>query len=408
MTGLIRRWARLSSNAVAPSAMTEPRRLAAVAPLGIVLVVGGLLAACQGTSSSTGANTIEVEVIITSLANPRGVAIDADGGLLIAEAGNGADTVDVTLRTGRLTRFVDRNDDGDFVDPGEVEPWFEHLPTYNAMNVFATGRDEVSGPSDVVVLDDGRVFLSVDGGFENIALFEISSQASMGRNLSQRSNMTGIGVDRRQLRIYATESTLNQLVEIELDDGVRREITVFAVLDSGQQAVPAGLAVDPNTGEILVALFSGVAAGRDGSFLPFVPGDAKVVRVDPETGRTTDEITGLTTAVDVAVDVTGNVFVVEMAAEPAELFTGTVDLFDPDAAPRHGGYLRFSGKVTLYPAGGGPPRILADGLDAPTNITVGPDGALYISIGQGTPGRPIPGPEGPVTIVGQVLRITGY
>lgn len=388
--------------------MIDPHRVSAVTPLGITLLLGGLLAACHGASPSVDPDTIEVKVIVTPLANPRGVAVTADGGLLIAEAGTGNDAVDTVLHTGRLSKFVDRNNDGDFVDPGEVEPWFEHLPSYNAINIFATGRDEVSGPSDVLVLDDGRVFLSVDGGFEAMALFEISSQGSMGRNLSQRSNMTGIGVDRLQQRLYVTESTLNRLIEIELDDAAQRVIVVFGALDSGQQAVPAGLAVDPSTGEILVALFSGVAADGDGGFLPFVPGDAKVVRVDPETGTTTDEITGLTTAVDVAVDGAGNIFVVEMAAEPAELFVGTVDLFDTDADPRHGGYLRFSGKVTLYPAGGGPPKVLADGLDSPTNITVGPAGALYISVGQGTPGRPIPGPAGPVTIVGQVLRITGY
>ena len=43
-----------------------------------------------------------------------------------------------------------------------------------------------------------------------------------------------------------------------------------------------------------------------------------------------------------------------------------------------------------------------------TNVTVAPDGALYVSTGQGTPGRPIPGPQGRTEIVGEVLRITGY
>jgi len=347
-------------------------------------------------------------VVLTGLRNPRGVALVADGGVLVAEAGLGDDAVDVTRRTGRLTAFIDRNGDGDFADPGETEPWFEHLASYNAMNVYATGRDEVSGPSDVTVHGDGRVFLSVDGGFDEFALWEISPGGSIGRNLSGRSNMTGIGLALDERSIFATESTLNQLIEVSLEGGDRREIVEFSTLRSGQQAVPAGLAVDPRNGDILVALFSGVAQADDGSFIPFVPGDAKVVRVDPLTGRVADEIIGLTTAVDVTIDSLGNVFVVEMASDYAELFDRGVDLDDPDLNPRHGGYLRFSGTITVHPADGSRPRVLAAGLDAPTNITLAEDGALYVSTGQGTPGRPIPGPDGPTMIVGQVLRITGF
>ncbi len=386
------------------SIMRTARTVAGPIPV-MVVVVSLLAGACGGSAAS---DPVQIEVILSGLENPRGVAIDAEGGFLVAEAGSGNDAIDATMRTGKLTRYIDRNDDGDFADPDEVEPWFEHLASYNAMDVYATGRDEVSGPSAVAIHNDGRVFLSIDGGFEGFALLEISALGSMGRNLSERSNMTGIGMATDGGRIFVTESTLNQLIEVTLDTGERRDVVAFGVLASGQQSVPAGLAIDPQNGDILVALFSGVAAMSDGSFAPFVLGDAKVVRVDPRSGRVSDEITGLTTAVDVAIDGSGNVFVVEMAADHAELFEGEVDLFDTNADARHGGYLRFSGKVTLYPAGGGSPRILVDGLDSPTNITVTDDGALYVSTGQGTPGRPIPGPDGATAIVGEVLRITGY
>jgi len=376
------------------------------------------LAACTTSRTSDTPNAVTVEVILTGLQNPRGVALDAEGGLLVAEAGSGNDPVDSRQRTGRLTRFIDRNGDGDFADPGETEPWFEHLASYNAMIEYSPepgsfigamhGRDEVSGPSDVTLHGDARVFLSVDGGFEEFALFEISPERSMGRNLSARSNMTGLGLTLDESAIFATESLLNQLIEVTLEGGDRRDVVAFSALDSGQEAVPAGLAVDPRNGDVLVALFSGVAQADDGSFVPFVPGDAKVVRVDPLSGQVVDEIVGLTTAVDVAIDRLGNVFVVELAADHAELFTDGADLDDPDAIPRHGGYLRFSGRVTVYPSDGSLPRVLASGLDSPSNITLGDDGALYVSTGQGTPGRPIPGPDGPTVIVGEVIRITGF
>ena len=365
-----------------------------------------------------------MEVVISDLENPRGIGIDAEGALIIAEAGYGEDAKDLILRTGRLTRFLDRNGDGDFDETGEAERWLDNLFSFNSVNKYQTGRDEVSGATDVLVHEDGRVFLSHDGGIDETGgtfiLYELDEDGTLLREISQDSNMTGIGFAPDQRSVYATQSTHNSLIEIELERGERRKIVTFKDLYSGQQAVPSGLGVDPTTGDVLVALFSGVAKAEgeacrfvpdvmcDGRYLPLIPTDAKVVRVDPETGAVTDEVTGLTAAVDVAADAEGNVFVVEMAADHAQLFHPGVDLFLADLPALHGGYVRFSGKVTMYPAGGGDPRVLAEGLDQPTNITVAPDGALYVSTGQGTPGRPIPGPGGRTVIIGEVLRITGY
>ena len=367
---------------------------------------------------------LTVELILTDLENPRGIGIDPEGALLVAEAGYGEDAEPLILRTGRLTRFLDRNGDGDFDDPGEAERWLDNLFSFNSVNKYETGRDEVSGATDVLVHEDGRVFLSLDGGINETGgtfiLYELDAAGALLREIPQYSNMTGIGFAPDQRSVYASQSTHNSLIEIDLESGDRRKIVTFDDLHSGQQAVPAGLGVDPTTGDVLVALFSGVAKAEgeacrfvpdvmcDGRYLPLIPTDAKVVRVDRDTAAVTDEVIGLTAAIDVAADQEGNIFVVEMAADHAQLFHPGVDLFLADLPALHGGYIRFSGKVTLYPAGGGEPRVLADGLDQPTNITVAPDGALYVSTGQGTPGRPIPGPEGRTAIVGEVLRITGY
>jgi hypothetical protein len=383
-------------------------RVSWIGIVAVVLLLSISGVACSASRSSDTPGSVTVDVILTDLRNPRGVALDTEGGILVAEAGLGDDARDVTDRTGRLTRFVDRDGNGFFGDPGEAEPWFEHLASYNAMNVYATGRDEVSGPSDLALHTDGRLYLSVDGGFDEFGLYEISSNRSIGRNLASRSNMTGMTLSLDGLSLFVTESTFNQLIEISLEDGGWRSLVEFALLDSGQQSVPAGVALDPRNGDILVALFSGVAQASDGTYIPFVAGDAKVVRVDPSTGGVSDEITGLTTAVDVAVDAFGNIYVVEMASEYADLLEHGADLFDPDADPLHGGYLRHSGSVTLFPEDGSQPAVLVDTLDAPTNITLAANGDLYVSTGQGTPGRPIPGPGGPAVIVGEVIRIQGY
>jgi DNA-binding beta-propeller fold protein YncE len=347
--------------------------------------------------------------VLTGLENPRGVAVSPTGELFVAEAGTGYAAVDPTQMTGKLTRFVDLNEDGDFADEGEADRWFSHFSTYNAQNFAGSLRDEVGGPGDLLQHRDGRLFLATDGGYDKRSLFEISPDGRVGRNLAGRGGtMNAIAFSPKQESIYIAESSFNQLVEVTLD-GELREIAIFPPLANDQQAVPAGLAVDPKTGDVLVTLFSGAVVDADtGAVILFVPGDAKVVRVNPETGDFTDEITGLTTAVDVAVDAAGNIYVVEMASDFVEPFPDRFDFFDKDAPPLHGGYRRFSGRVTLFHHDGGEPRILVEGVDTPTNITLGPEEALYISTGQGTPGRPIPGPDGPTVIVGEVLRITDF
>ena len=349
-----------------------------------------------------------VELVLTNLDNPRGIVVGTDGALLVAEAGTGYDAVDPTEMTGKLTLFVDQNGDGDFDDAGEMDRWFSHFPTYNALQFFGTGRDEVNGPGDLLQHPDGRIYLTVDGGLDDMALYEISPEGRIGRTLADRSNMNGIAFASGYERIYMVESTGNRLAEVTLDNGEYRAIVDFQLLDSSQQAVPAGVAVDPRTGEVLVALFSGTAVNANNQTVPLVAGDAKVVRVNPETGAGVDMVVGLTAVVDVATDPDGNLIVVEMTRDHAQRLPRLHDLFNPDAEPVHGGYLRYNGRVSVYPADGSQPRVLADELDMPTNITIGPDGALYISVGQGTPGRPIPGPDEPTTITGQIIRISNY
>ena len=333
-------------------------------------------------STATAGTTPTIKVILTGLDNPRGVGVGPAGSLFVAEAGTGYDAVDPTKMTGRLTEFRDLNGDGDYNDADEAKPWFRHFPTYNAQHFTDSIRDEVGGPGDLLLHGDGRIFLAVDGGFDRQALYEISKDGRIGRTLADRSNMNGIAFDLDHGVIYVLESTFNQLIEVGLN-GERRHITYFLPLASGQQAVPAGLAVDPRNGDVLVALFSGVIVDDEtGQVILVVPGDAKVVRVDPETGQSVDEVTGLTAAIDVAMDNIGNLYVVEMTTAFVEPFPDGFDVADPDVPPLHGGYQRFDGRVTLHPPDGGSPRVLVKGLDTPTNITLAPDGALYVSTGQ--------------------------
>ena len=360
------------------------------------------------------APTANTTRVATGLQNPRGVAVLPDGRMVVVEAGDGIETSDRTLETGRVSVFEDMNDDGDYDDPGEIEPIISQIPSYNTLTQFGTGHDEVGGVGDIVWLDDERLLLTrddpaqgyvADGRPSGINVVELDITSGLGRSVIVRNaTMNALAWDDAAEILYVIESGANRLIAVTMD-GAIRVVAEFAELERGQQAVPAGVAIDPTTGDVLVALFSGQIGDYFGSVLSFWPGDAKVVRVDPDTGRQTDAITGLTTAVDVAVDEAGNVFVAELTSIwPSARMPRDFDLFDPDAPPDPGGYARSSGSVTLYPADNGEPVVLANKLDQPTNITLSGD-ALYVSVGQGTPGRMVIGPTGSTPINGELHRI---
>lgn len=116
------------------------------------------------------------------------------------------------------------------------------------------------------------------------------------------------------------------------------------------------------------------------STFPIVVGKAQVLKVDLKTGRFNVLANGLTTVLGLTFGPHHRLYVLESmtnpgAPGPSELGTGKVVQIDP------------SGKRT----------VIATGLSFPTAMTLGPDGALYVSnLGFGPP---IPG-------VGQIVRIT--
>lgn len=374
-------------------------------------IIGCGLIVCLGTVRPLAAQvqppiTSRLRRVVTGLQNPRGIAVLPDGNLLVGEAGTGFNSGDPAKDTGRLSVFADKNGDGDYDDPGEISPVLEHLPTYNIMSLFSPGRDEVLGVGDVLALPDGRAFFTLDDDFEKISIVALdASLHSRGDLVIGGGTLNSIAYDPHVGVIYVAESSANVLGVVSLD-GKIKTVAQFGVLAHGQEAVPSGVAVDPRNGGVLVALFSGQLWDYYGSILSYMPGDAKIVRVNPATGAVSDVITGLTTAVDVAVDEVGNIYGVQMTTRwPTPPLMHDFNLYDPNAPPDDGGYPRFSGRVTEYPVDGGAPLILADDLDAPTNITYHA-GALYLSTGEGTPGRPIWGRGSATRITGEIYRIS--
>ena len=351
------------------------------------------------------AQTPRIKRIATGLENPRGIAVLPDGRLLVAQAGTGYSSSQSLGYSGKLSLLSDWNGDGDYDDAAEVIDVQEGLPSYNILYQMNPGRDEVIGIGDVIVVEDGRVFYTLDDNFKLLAIVELTPDFERVGNLHKGDgSMNSIAYDSKSETIFFAESTNNAVGAITLA-GEYRQVAQFDLLARGQQAVPAGIAIDPTTGDLLVALFSGQLWVYYGGSLSYMPGDAKVVRVNPRGGSIADEITNLTAAVDLAVDEAGNIYVVELTTLWATpMVDQDFDLFAQDGPPDPGGYPRFSGRVSLVPADGGKRVILADGLDQPTNITFH-DGRLYVSTGQGTPKRRIWGVDGITRITGEIFVI---
>lgn len=368
----------------------------------------------------TQAQDIHIERLATGLWNPRGVAVLPDGRLVVVQAGTGyQEERRREDMTGSISLFEDVNGDGDY-DEGEITPILSQQPSYNSLSRFESGHDEVNGVGDIVLLNGDQLFYTKDDPLaesngrgeyrSDTGVFGITlAGEALPQVLKRYGTVNALAYDPTRAVFYVADSGVNAIIMVNLAGEILREIPL-PLLEREQQAVPAGIAFDPSTGDVLVALFSGGRWLEDYSAkIAFFQGGSQILRLDPDSDFMETVITGLTTAVDVAVDEQGNIFVAEMTIySPTSKLETDFDLFNPQAQPLAGGYERFSGRVSLYPATGDEPMVLVEGLDAPTNLTYHA-GALYVSVGQGTPNRPILDGEGGLTqITGEIYRITGF
>lgn len=333
-------------------------------------------------------------IIAHKLDNPRGLHALADGSLLVAEAGLG----DLTNEhTSRLTRLTDSDQDGRYDSTGERRVLLDKQYSINILEHVR--RDEVFGMA-AIATGDGAV-LATHAIFDGPSqLFEIVGDTV--RSLGQaEGNLNSITYDPRRRIWIAASSSRDQVVRLTRDGNVS-VIAKLPLLASGQQPVPAYVRFDDRTGDTLVSLFSGSTEGETGGDgTEIEPRSAKIVRINPDTAKTIDVVTGLTVPTDLVVDKDGRIYVLEFCDEFLQPLKTREQMWQ---GASHGGFRRFSGRVLRIDRDRRDVVVIANGLDAPTNLLLRGD-TLLVSEGMGTPGRKIPRGTNVVPLQGFVSQI---
>jgi hypothetical protein len=332
------------------------------------------------------ASDAPVSVVMSGLDAPRGLAFGPEGGLYVAEAGttaiNGPCVVisrgsNCYSGTGAVSRLW----------KGEQTRILSGLPS--AYNPATT---DIVGPSDIDFQGRGNGYLTIGWGadpalraalgsvgarFGTLNRFNPGGQLDVVADISafeRAQNPAGgpydsnpFGVLAEGGRQFVADAGGNSLVQVE--DGVVSLVAVFAPIPA-----PAG-SPGPPTAE---AVPTRVSRGPDGALyvstltgVPFRPGTAAIYRVIPGAAPQV-YAGGLSFVTDFAFAGDGTLYVLQFGSPAIPAAQGAVIRIAPNNGAR---------------------STVIDALPAPTGLTIGPDGALYVSINSRVPAT------------GQVLRI---
>ena len=312
-----------------------------------------------------------VSVFATGFNNPRGLKFGPDCNLYVAEAGLGGTrtTVDICPEL-----QVDPSGGGPFrgsLSGGRVSrvnamgvrtTVTENLPTVaNNDGSFILGVSDIAfignnlyallfaGCSHgVPELPNGIVRVNYDGSptaVVDIGAWQVANPVvNPGGDFEPEGNpysMIIVGKD-----FYVVEANQGQLLKATTDGAVKRVIDISA---SQGHIVPT--AIDYYHGNFYVG---------DLGVFPIVDGTQNVYKITPD-GQITVFATGFTTIQGLVFDERGRMYVLE----------NTVINQFPDPGP---------GRITRVNHNGSR-DVIATGLSAPTAMTMGPDGNLYVSNG---------------------------
>lgn len=370
---------------------------------------------CVATFAGTQAATAALfSVIADGLDNAGGLSFDPDGNLYVTEAGTGGNGACVPPASGQgdslcfgTTGAVTR------IENGRATRVLTGLPSI----AFADGTGG-AGPRDIRFDATGRPYVLLGYGanptfrsnlgntvlgsiitadfntntwtqIADLSNYELTNNPD--RN-DLNSNPLGFVIDGNNL--VAVDAGANDLLRVQTDGSNLQAVTTFpqqiltnpVFPPSGTPSTEPGQVptpTEPPASEFAIqAVPSGVAIGLDGAYyvsqftgFPFPQDGANIYRIGAD-GIPTIFASGFTQLTDLEFDTAGNLYALQYANEPA--WRGNL-----------------AGSLIRIAANGTRTTLLSgDGLESPSALTIGPDGAIYITNRGDRPGQ------------GQILRVT--
>lgn len=332
------------------------------------------------------AGTPTVVVIADGLDNPRGIALNANGSILVAESGRGGRHCDDQLCFGTTASITRVSLAGATAVP------VKKLPSLAGPDGFAS-----FGASDVA-FEAGTFYIALGGGpvavtavqdfgpaarpFYDLATANPYDRLADLLKFETKNDPDGGGVDSNPYGVarigggtLVADAGGNSLILV-LDDGTRELVATFPtqdLLDPDGNTIPAQAV--PNT----------VAVGPDGAWyvgqltgFPFNIGSSRVWRLEPTardvacdaaatTGPCTLYAEDLTALIDIAFDVDCNLWALEIARN------GILALEAPNPAPEDmaGALFRLDGNTWT--------EVASDGLVTPGGLVISTDGRIFIT-----------------------------
>ena len=353
------------------------------------------IAAFSGIKAAEAAS---FSVIADGLNNPRGLTFGPDGSLYVTEAGTGGSGVCVPSpsvanqslcygTTGAVTKITN----------GTQKRILTGLPSL----ALPDGTD-TSGPQDIKFDASGKPYIAIGYGSNptfrarlgntdlgkiitanfntnswtsvaDLANYELANNPDQGDLISNPFSLLLDGNN-----IIAVDTGANELLSVGTDGSNLKAIATIPRQTLTNPVFPTGASSSPFE---IQAVPTNVAKGPDGAYyisqltgFPFPEGKAKIYRVGSD-GQPTVYTDGFTQLTDLAFDPEGNLYALQYANQ--SLWKGNLD-----------------GSVIKIATDGTRTTILnGNGLESPTALTIGADGAIYVTNRGDRPG------------LGQVIKI---